>query len=82
MQKVGESMNDIVNSPSHYTTGEIEVIDYIEDKKFNYHLGNAIKYISRAGKKGDYATDLKKAIWYLEREVKRKELEDGMGYTE
>lgn len=82
MQKVGESMNDIVNSPSHYKDGTIEVIDYIEDKRFNYHLGNAIKYISRAGKKEDYTTDLKKAIWYLDREVKRKELEDGMGYTE
>ena len=75
-------MNDIVNSPSHYTDGKIEVIDYIEDKKFNYHLGSAIKYISRAGKKGDYTTDLKKAIWFLEREIKRYEYEDGVGYTE
>ena len=75
-------MNDIINSPSHYTDGKIEVIDYIEDKQFNYHLGNAIKYISRAGKKGDYTTDLKKAIWFLEREIKRCEYEDGMGYTE
>ena len=47
-----------------------------------YLLGNAIKYISRAGKKEDYVTDLKKAIWYLEREIKRKELEDGLKYTE
>ena len=75
-------MSDIVNRPKHYTDGKIEVIDYIEDKQFNYHLGNAIKYISRAGKKGDYVTDLKKAIWYLEREIKRYEYEDGMGYTE
>ena len=75
-------MNDIVNHPSHYTDGKIEVIDYIEDKEFNYHLGNAIKYISMAGKKGDYTTDLKKAIWYLDREIKRHELDDGMGYTE
>ena len=45
-------------------------------------LGNAIKYISRAGKKGDYVTDLKKAIWYLDREIKRHELDDGMGYAE
>lgn len=75
-------MNDIVNSPSHYTDGKIEVIDYIEDKEFNYHLGNAIKYISRAGKKGDYVTDLKKAIWYLEREIKRTEQQNGLNYTE
>ena len=78
----GYTMNDIVNHPNHYTDGKIEVIDYIEDKEFNYHLGNAIKYISRAGKKGDYTTDLKKAIWYLEREIKRREYEDGIGYTE
>jgi len=44
-------MNDPVNHPSHYTDGNIEVIDFIEDKKFGYCLGNAIKYISRAGKK-------------------------------
>lgn len=56
--------NDVVNHPSHYTTGKIEVIDYIEDKDFGYHLGNAIKYISRAGKKDPTKTkeDLEKAI--------------------
>ena len=43
--------NDPVNHPAHYTTGKIEVIDYIEDQKLPYHLGNAVKYISRAGKK-------------------------------
>lgn len=43
--------NDIINHPSHYTDGKIEVIDFIEDKKLNFHRGNAIKYISRAGKK-------------------------------
>ena len=44
-------MTDNVNPPAPYTDGKIEVIDYIEDKHFGYHLGNAIKYISRAGKK-------------------------------
>ena len=43
--------NDPVNKPAHYTDGKIEVIDYIEDKKLGFCLGNAIKYISRAGKK-------------------------------
>jgi hypothetical protein len=47
-------MNDNVNHPSHYTTGKIEVIDFIEDQKFPYHLGNALKYLWRAGKKGDF----------------------------
>lgn len=63
--------NDVVNHPSHYTTGKIEVIDYIEDKDFGYHLGNAIKYISRAGKKDPTKTkeDLEKAIWYIRRYI-------------
>lgn len=43
--------NDNVNHPKHYTDGAIEVIDYIEDKKLGFHLGNSVKYISRAGKK-------------------------------
>ena len=43
--------NDIINHPSHYTQGKIEVIDFIEDKGFNYHRACAIKYISRAGLK-------------------------------
>ena len=44
-------MNDPVNHPGHYTSGKIEVIDFLEDQGFPYHLGNAVKYISRAGKK-------------------------------
>ena len=43
--------NENVDHPSHYTDGKIEVIDFIEDKNLGFHLGNAIKYISRAGKK-------------------------------
>lgn len=66
-------IKDNVNSPSHYTDGKIEVIDYIEDKNLNYHRGNAIKYISRAGKKdkNKEVEDLQKAIWYLNREINR-----------
>ena len=59
--------SDPVNHPDHYTEGGIETIDYIEAKGFNYHLGNAIKYISRAGLKEDEIEDIKKAIWYLNR---------------
>ncbi len=62
---------DNINNPPHYTSGKIEVIDYIEDKNLNFHMGNAVKYISRAGKKGDYIEDIQKAIWYLNREIKR-----------
>jgi hypothetical protein len=63
--------NDPVRKPSHYNQGKIEVIEFIEDKKLGYHLGNATKYICRAGKKNPekYVEDLKKAIWYLERAI-------------
>lgn len=44
-------MHDPVNHPAHYTDGQIEVIDFIDDKQLSYCLGNAVKYISRAGKK-------------------------------
>lgn len=64
-------MNDPVNHPSHYTDGKIEVIDFIEDKKLGFHLGNAVKYIARAGKKdpNKEIEDLKKAIWYINRRI-------------
>ena len=63
---------ETVNHPSHYTDGKIEVIDFIEDKNLNYHRGNAIKYICRAGKKdkSKEIEDLMKARWYLNREIK------------
>lgn len=63
--------HDAVNHPAHYTDGSIEVIDFIEDKKLPYHLGNAVKYIARAGKKNPdkEAEDLKKAVWYLNRYI-------------
>lgn len=64
--------NDPVNRPAHYTDGKIEVIEYIEDKKLGFCLGNAVKYISRAGKKDPTkeVEDLKKAIWYIDRRIK------------
>ena len=63
--------NDIINHPNHYTDGTIETWDYIEDKNVNYFLGNAVKYISRAGKKdkSKYVEDLQKAIAYLNKEI-------------
>lgn len=65
------NVNDNVNHPDWYTNSNIEVIDYIEDKEFGYHLGNAIKYISRAGKKDPSKTveDLMKAVWYIKRYI-------------
>lgn len=68
---------DPVNHPAHYTDGRIEVIEYIEDKKLGFCLGNAVKYISRAGKKdpAKEVEDLEKAVWYIQRRI--KELKDG-----
>ena len=70
---------DNVNHPAHYTFGNIEVIDFIEDKKLGFHLGNAVKYISRAGRKDTAKTieDLRKAAWYLNRQIERLERDLG-----
>lgn len=65
-------MVDLVNDPPHYKHGGIETIDYIEAKELNFHLGNAVKYISRANHKGTPIEDIRKAIWYLERELDRR----------
>ena len=64
-------MNDPISHPSHYTTGKIEVIDFIEDQRLPYHLGNVIKYICRAGRKDPTKTveDLSKGAWYLNRYI-------------
>lgn len=62
---------DPVNHPSHYTQGKYEVIDVIEDWDLGFNLGNAIKYIGRAGHKDDIVQDLEKAKWYIEREIQR-----------
>ena len=65
-----------MDSPSHYTRGSIEVWDFIRDQGLNYHLGNAIKYICRAGYKSTATKteDLKKAIHYLENELEHTTL--------
>jgi len=63
-------MSDSIN-PQHYQDGGIQTIDFIEAKGLNFHLGNVVKYISRAGKKGNKLEDLLKAQWYLNREIER-----------
>ena len=55
--------------PQYYKRGSIEVWDFIRDQSLNYHLGNVIKYICRAGYKDDPVEDLKKAIHYLTNEL-------------
>lgn len=73
MEKM-ENIHDPINHPSYYC-GKIEVIDFIEDRGLGYHLGNCVKYISRAGKKDPdkELEDLKKARWYLDRRIKNLE---------
>jgi hypothetical protein len=66
--------NDMVNHPPHYTAGGIETIDFIEAKKLGYNLGNVVKYITRSDLKGDRLENLKKAQWYLNREVNNEEV--------
>lgn len=60
---------DNVNHPAHYKVGGIETIDFIEAKSLNYNLGNVVKYVSRARYKVGLLEDLKKAEWYLKREI-------------
>ena len=64
---------EMINHPSHYNMGKFEAIDVIEDWQLNFNLGNTVKYISRAGHKDNIIQDLKKALWYLDREIKRLE---------
>lgn len=61
------SANNI--GPAHYRRGSIEVWDFIHDQGLNYFLGNAIKYICRAGYKDSKVQDLQKAIHYLQKEL-------------
>lgn len=60
---------DRVNHPAHYNRGKIEVIEFLEDQKLDFHLANAVKYIARAEHKGREVEDLEKAVWYLRRKI-------------
>ena len=86
IQKENDSLkSDAVNQPSHYTSGDIEVIEYIEQQaKVMYdsgtvppevipHICNAIKYISRFQSKGKPVEDLNKSIYYINRAIKNIE---------
>jgi hypothetical protein len=70
-------MSDAVNHPPHYTAhpSGIECIEIVEHMGFN--LGNAIKYIWRADLKSDAIEDLRKARWYLDREIARRSKQPG-----
>lgn len=68
-------MKEHVNHPEHYggEDNPYEAIKVIEAWKLNFHLGNAVKYISRAGKKDNLKQDLEKAIWYIKRYIETNE---------
>ena len=73
-------MSDAVNHPPHYGGADnphetIKVLGswMTPEQMAGFNLGNAIKYLSRDGKKGDALEDLKKARWYLDREIQRRE---------
>lgn len=72
-------MSEKVDHPPHYGGADdpYEAIKVIEAWRLGFHLGNAVKYICRAGRKDDELEDLKKALWYLNRHVKN--LEDARG---
>jgi hypothetical protein len=85
-QSQTSSHSDNVNHPAHYNRGKIEVIDFIEDQRLGFHLGNVVKYICRESKtllpmyKMGYSEsavkrieDLKKAAWYLQRTIQNLE---------
>lgn len=61
--------DDTVNHPPHYRANGMEAIDVIEAFGLGFCLGNTVKYVLRAGRKGDKKTDLLKAKWYLERAI-------------
>ena len=62
-------VNDAVNHPTHYHPDTIEAIEAIEAWKLNFNLGNVVKYIARCEHKGNKEQDLKKALFYLTREI-------------
>ena len=64
---MAETTND--HGPKYYRRGSIQVWDFVRDQELNFHLGNVIKYVCRAGHKFDDIDDLEKAIHYLKNEL-------------
>lgn len=65
-----------VDSPAHYNTGNIEVIDAIDDWQLGFCEGNVVKYVARAKHKNNELEDLKKALWYLNHRIGQLEAND------
>lgn len=79
-QNCFSAKHEAIKSPSHYTSGGIETISFIKAKLgkqfYSYCVGNCLKYLSRAGKKGDALEDLKKCQQYLEWAIREHSKED------
>ena len=71
-EQINTEQPDMVNHPKHYNVEGYEVIDIIDAFKLNFNMGNALKYLLRADRKGNKEQDINKAIWYLQREINTK----------
>ncbi len=71
-QTAGSVHHDFVNHPKHYTAHPSGVECITVTEHFNFNMGNAIKYIWRADDKANPVEDLKKAAWYINREINRR----------
>lgn len=74
--------SDPVENPPHYTHGSIEPISVIEDWRLGFCLGNVVKYLARADHKGSPIADMKKARWYLDREIAARERAEQLAAAE
>lgn len=76
---------DDVDHPAHYTHSRIEVWDAIDAWGLNYFLGNVVKYVARADRKGNAVQDLQKAAAYIAKEIERRRAasatRSGYGYA-
>lgn len=75
-QEILNKEKEMITHPKHYNMGKYEPIDVIRDWKLNFNLGNTVKYIARAEYKNNALEDLKKARFYLDYEIQKREMEE------
>jgi len=73
---VDKVKKEMVDHPTHYNQGNVEIIDAIEDWGLNFCEGNVVKYVARHRHKNEPLEDLNKAKWYLERLITKLENEE------
>lgn len=72
-EEIKPPSSDLINAPDHYRVGGVDTLDFIEAKELNFRLANAVKYLVRCEHKGSKIADLKKAIFYIQREIDKSE---------